>query len=34
VFPEEVPGLPPKRDLNFSIDLVFGVVPHQKCLIK
>jgi hypothetical protein len=30
VFPEEVPGLPPKRDLDFSIDLVPGVVPTSK----
>jgi hypothetical protein len=27
VFAEEVPGLPPKRDLDFSIDLMRGVVP-------
>jgi len=27
VFLEEVPGLPPKRDLDFSIDFVLGVVP-------
>jgi hypothetical protein len=30
VFPEEVPGLPPKRDLDFSIDLMPGVVPTSK----
>jgi hypothetical protein len=30
VFPEEVPGLPPKRDLDFSIDLVPGAVPTSK----
>jgi hypothetical protein len=30
VFPEEVPGLPPKRDLDFSIDLVPGAVPASK----
>jgi hypothetical protein len=30
VFPEEVPGTPPKRDINFSIDLVPGVVPTSK----
>jgi hypothetical protein len=30
VFPEEVPGLPPKRDLNFSIDLVPGAVPASR----
>jgi hypothetical protein len=26
VFPEEVSGLPTKRDLDFSIDLMLGVV--------
>jgi hypothetical protein len=26
VFPEEVPGLPPRRDIEFSIVLVPGVV--------
>jgi hypothetical protein len=30
VFPEEVPGLPPKRDIDFSIDLVPGAVPTSK----
>jgi hypothetical protein len=30
VFPEEVPGLPPKRDLEFSIDLVSGAVPTSR----
>jgi len=24
---QEVPGLPPKRDINFSIDMVPGSVP-------
>jgi hypothetical protein len=27
VFLEEVPGLPPKKDLNFSIDLVPREIP-------
>jgi len=27
VFPEEIPGLPPKRDLDFTIELVPGVAP-------
>ncbi|XP_047153644.1 uncharacterized protein LOC124825144 [Vigna umbellata] len=27
VFPEEVPGLPPPREVEFSIDLVLGVGP-------
>jgi hypothetical protein len=26
VFPEEVPGLPPRRDIDFSIELVPGAV--------
>ena len=27
VFPDEIPHLPPKREIDFSIDLVPGVVP-------
>ena len=27
IFPEEVPGLPPKRDIEFTADLVLGKVP-------
>jgi len=27
VFPEEVPGLPPRREVEFSIDLVLGAGP-------
>jgi hypothetical protein len=27
VFPEEVPGLPPRRDIDFSIELTLGAVP-------
>jgi len=27
VFPEEVPGLPPSREVEFSIDLVPGTGP-------
>jgi len=27
VFPEEVPGLPPSREVKFSIDLVPGTGP-------
>ena len=30
VFLEEIPGLPPKRDLDFIIELVPGVVPNSK----
>jgi len=30
VFPEEVPGLPARRDIDFSIDLVPGSVPVSK----
>jgi hypothetical protein len=30
VFPEEVFGLPPKRDFDFSIDLVHGAVPTSR----
>jgi hypothetical protein len=34
VFLKEVPGLPPKRDLDFSIYLVLGVVPTSKVPYK
>jgi hypothetical protein len=27
VFPEEIPGLPPKRDLDFTIELIPGAAP-------
>jgi hypothetical protein len=30
VFPKEVPGLPLKIDLDFSIDLVLGAIPTSK----
>ena len=30
VFPEEIPGLPPKRDLEFSIKLTQGLVRASK----
>jgi hypothetical protein len=30
VFPEEVPGLPPRRDIDFSIELVPGTVPMSR----
>jgi hypothetical protein len=30
VFPEEVPGLPPRRDIDFSIELTPGVVPASR----
>ena len=30
VFPEEIPGLPPKRELEFTIELVPGAVPRSK----
>ncbi|XP_074265853.1 uncharacterized protein LOC141588302 [Silene latifolia] len=30
VFPEEIPGLPPKRDVDFSIDLKPGAGPISK----
>ena len=30
VFPEEILGLPPKRDLDFTIELVPGVIPNSK----
>ena len=30
VFPEEISGLPSKRELDFTIELVPGAVPHLK----
>ena len=30
VFPEEIPSLPPKRELDFTIELVQEVVPNSK----
>jgi hypothetical protein len=30
VFLEEVPGLPPRRDIDFSIELIPGVVPMSR----
>jgi hypothetical protein len=30
VFPEEVPGLPPRRDIKFSIELAPGAVPMSR----
>jgi len=39
VFPDEVPGLPPNRKVEFSIDLVprtslVSMVPYRMALIK
>ena len=30
VFPNEILGLPPKRDIDFTIELVPGVAPVSK----
>ena len=30
VFPEELPGMPPDRDIEFVIDLVLGTSPIAK----
>jgi hypothetical protein len=30
IFLEEIPGLPPKRDIDFSIELMPGAVPASK----
>jgi hypothetical protein len=30
VFPEEITGLPPRRDIDFTIDLVPGSTPVSK----
>jgi hypothetical protein len=34
VFREEVSRLPMKRDIDFSIDLVPGVIPMSKVLYR
>ena len=30
VFPEELPGLPPHREVDFSVELVPGATPISK----
>ena len=30
VFPKEISGLPPKRELDFTIELVLSAVPSSK----
>ena len=30
MFPKEILGLPPKQDLDFSIELTLGSVPASK----
>ena len=30
VFPDEIPRLPPKRDIDFTIELVSGATPVSK----
>ena len=30
VFPEEIPGIPPKRDIDFTIELVSRATPVSK----
>jgi hypothetical protein len=30
VFPEELPGMPPDRDIEFAIDLIPGTAPIDK----
>ena len=34
VFPDEIPMLPPKRDIDFTIELVLGVAPVSKTPYK
>jgi hypothetical protein len=34
VFPEEIPGIPPKRDIDFSIDLMSGFAPISRDLYR
>ena len=30
VFPDELPGLPPDRDVEFKIELVLGTAPISR----
>ena len=39
VFPEELPGLPPHRDVNFGIELHLGILtismtPHRMAPVE
>ena len=34
VFPDEILGLPPKRDIDFTINLVLGATPVSKTPYK
>jgi hypothetical protein len=38
VFPEELPGMPPDRDVEFVIDLLSGTAPilniHIECVVR
>ena len=34
VFPDEIPGLPPKWDIDFTIELVPGIAPVSKTPYK
>ena len=34
IFPDEIPGLPPKRDIDFMIELVSGAAPVSKTPYK
>ena len=34
MFPDDLPGLPPKREIDFPIDLVPGTTPFLYHLIE
>ena len=34
VFLEELPGMPPDRELEFAIDLVPGTAPYTRNIIE
>ena len=34
VFPEELPGLPPVREIEFKIDLLLGIALISKALYR
>ena len=34
IFPNDLPGLPPNKEVEFTIDLVLGTTPISKALYR